>query len=92
MATTDNTGTANTGTGPATAGQRWYALDPADVAGRLSVDVDAGLSAAEAAQRLHGTAAHGTHPWGDWSLAFRDGLTRWRSVGSGYLTGSRSAG
>ena len=50
MATTDNAGTA-TPFGPP-AGQRWYALDPADVAGRLGVDVDAGLSAAEAAERL----------------------------------------
>jgi len=34
------------------AGERWYALDPAEVAGRLGVVVDSGLSAGEAAGRL----------------------------------------
>jgi Ca2+-transporting ATPase len=34
------------------AGQHWYAVDPADVAGRLEVAVDSGLSADEAAKRL----------------------------------------
>jgi len=47
MATTNNAGTRSVA-----AGHRWYALDPADVAGRLGVDVDAGLSPAEAAERL----------------------------------------
>jgi P-type Ca2+ transporter type 2C len=47
MATTDNAGTR-----PVSAEQRWYALDPEDVASRLGVDVDSGLSAAEAAERL----------------------------------------
>jgi len=32
--------------------QRWYALEPGDVANRLGVNVDSGLSAAEAAERL----------------------------------------
>ena len=36
----------------APAGPRWYALDPADVAGRLGVVLDSGLSADEAAERL----------------------------------------
>ena len=36
----------------ASAGSRWYALDPADVAGRLEVVLDSGLSADEAAERL----------------------------------------
>ncbi len=36
----------------ASAGERWYALDPADVAGRLRVVPDSGLSADEAAERL----------------------------------------
>ena len=36
----------------ASAGERWYALDPADVAGRLGVVPGSGLSAAEAAERL----------------------------------------
>jgi Ca2+-transporting ATPase len=36
----------------ALAGQRWYALDPADIAGRLEVVVDSGLSADEVAERL----------------------------------------
>ena len=36
----------------ASAGPRWYALDPADVAGRLEVVLDSGLSADEAAERL----------------------------------------
>ncbi len=52
MATTDNTGIASTGIGSVPAGQHWYAIDPADVANRLGVEVDAGLSAAEAAERL----------------------------------------
>jgi P-type Ca2+ transporter type 2C len=34
------------------AGERWYALDPADVAARLSVDPAAGLSTARAAELL----------------------------------------
>jgi Ca2+-transporting ATPase len=37
---------------PLPAEQRWYALEPQDVASKLSVDVDSGLSAAEAAERL----------------------------------------
>jgi Ca2+-transporting ATPase len=36
----------------ASAGDRWYALDPADVAGRLGVVPDSGLSAGEVAERL----------------------------------------
>ena len=36
----------------AAAEQRWYALDPDAVATALSVDIDSGLTAAEAAQRL----------------------------------------
>jgi P-type Ca2+ transporter type 2C len=32
--------------------QRWYALDPKDIATRLGVNVNSGLSAAEAAERL----------------------------------------
>ncbi len=36
----------------AAADVRWYALESTDVAGRVGVAVDAGLSAAEAAQRL----------------------------------------
>ena len=36
----------------APAGERWYALDPADVAGRLGVVTGSGLSADEAAERL----------------------------------------
>src|SRR6186997_578338 len=47
MATTDNAGTR-----PVTGEQRWYALEPADVARRLGVDVDLGLSDSEAAERL----------------------------------------
>ena len=39
-------------TRPVPAEQRWYALEPADVANTLGVDVDSGLSAAEAAERL----------------------------------------
>ena len=37
---------------PLPAEQRWYALEPEDVASKLSVDVGSGLSAAEAAERL----------------------------------------
>ena len=47
MATTDNAGIR-----PVTAEQRWYAIDPEQVANTLGVDVDTGLSAAEAAERL----------------------------------------
>src|SRR6478672_352923 len=47
MATTDNAGIR-----AVTAEQRWYALEPADVATRLGVNVDSGLSAVEAAERL----------------------------------------
>src|SRR4249920_2155212 len=47
MATTDNAGIR-----PVTAEQRWYAIDPEQVANRLGVNVDSGLSAAEAAERL----------------------------------------
>ena len=36
----------------ASAGERWYALDPAEVAGKLRVVPDSGLSAGEAAERL----------------------------------------
>ena len=36
----------------APAGERWYALDPADIAGRLEVVPDSGLSADAAAERL----------------------------------------
>ena len=36
----------------ASAGERWYALDPEDVVGRLGVVPDSGLSADEAAERL----------------------------------------
>jgi Ca2+-transporting ATPase len=36
----------------ASAGERWYALDPADVASRLEVVLDSGLSAVTAADRL----------------------------------------
>ena len=44
--------TDSAGTRPVAAEQRWYALDPEDVASRLGVTVDSGLSAAEAAERL----------------------------------------
>jgi P-type Ca2+ transporter type 2C len=44
--------TDSAGTGPVAAEQPWYALDPEDVASRLGVNVDSGLSAAEAAERL----------------------------------------
>ena len=37
---------------PASAGERWYALDPADVASRLGVVPGSGLSADEAAERF----------------------------------------
>ena len=47
MATTDNAGTR-----PVSAEDRWYALEPEEVANRVGVDVDSGLSAAEAADRL----------------------------------------
>jgi P-type Ca2+ transporter type 2C len=47
MTTTDSASTR-----PVPAEQRWYALEPADVATRLGVNVDSGLSAAEAAERL----------------------------------------
>jgi Ca2+-transporting ATPase len=46
MATTEDAGTR-----PAPVEQRWYALDPKRVASMLGVDVDTGLSAAEAAER-----------------------------------------
>ena len=36
----------------ASAGERWYALGPADVAGRLGVVLDSGLSADDVAERL----------------------------------------
>ncbi len=36
----------------AAAGERWYAMEPADVAGKLGVVTDEGLSADEAAKRL----------------------------------------
>ena len=38
---------------------RWYALEPADVAGRVGVAVDSGLSAAEAGQRLKQNGPNG---------------------------------
>jgi P-type Ca2+ transporter type 2C len=47
MTTTDSASTR-----PVPAEQRWYALEPADVATRLGVNVDSGLSAAAAAERL----------------------------------------
>jgi len=47
VATTDNAGTL-----PVSAEDRWYALEPEEVANRVGVDVDSGLSAAEAADRL----------------------------------------
>jgi len=47
MATTDSESAQ-----PASAEQRWYALEPAAVASRLDVNVDSGLSAAEATARL----------------------------------------
>ena len=37
---------------PAQAGGRWYALEPQEVASRLGVVPESGLSAAEAAARL----------------------------------------
>ena len=36
----------------ASADERWYALDQAEVPGRLGVVLDSGLSADEAAERL----------------------------------------
>ena len=52
MATTDNASIYNTGLGPATAGQRWYAHRPGPGGRPVSVSMsDAGLSAAEAAER-----------------------------------------
>jgi P-type Ca2+ transporter type 2C len=47
VATTDNASTR-----PVSAEDRWYALEPEEVANRVGVDVDSGLSAAEAADRL----------------------------------------
>jgi P-type Ca2+ transporter type 2C len=47
MATTDNAGVR-----PMSGEQRWYAVEPATVASTLGVDVDTGLSASEAAERL----------------------------------------
>jgi P-type Ca2+ transporter type 2C len=47
MATTDNAGTR-----PVSVEERWYALEPEEVASRVGVNVDSGLSAAEAAERL----------------------------------------
>jgi Ca2+-transporting ATPase len=44
--------TDSAGTRPVAAEQPWYALDPEEVASRLGVNVDSGLSAAEAAERL----------------------------------------
>jgi P-type Ca2+ transporter type 2C len=44
--------TDSAGARPVAAEQRWYALDPEAVASRLGVNVDSGLSAAEAAVRL----------------------------------------
>ena len=44
--------TVSAGIRPVTAEQRWYAIDPEQVANTLGVDVDTGLSAAEAAERL----------------------------------------
>jgi P-type Ca2+ transporter type 2C len=41
-----------TGPRPLPAEQRWYALQPEDVASKLSVDVASGLSATEAVERL----------------------------------------
>ena len=46
------TTTNSASTRPVPAEQRWYALEPADVANTLGVNVDSGLSAAEAAERL----------------------------------------
>jgi P-type Ca2+ transporter type 2C len=46
------TTTEDTAPRPLPAEQRWYALEPEDVASRLHVDVASGLSAAEAAERL----------------------------------------
>jgi Ca2+-transporting ATPase len=48
MTTTEDAATPR----PLPAGQPWYALEPEDVASKLTVDVDSGLSAAEAAERL----------------------------------------
>ena len=47
MATTDNAGSR-----PVSAAERWYAVELDEVATRVGVDVDSGLSAAEAAERL----------------------------------------
>ncbi|HET9561346.1 MAG TPA: cation-transporting P-type ATPase [Propionibacteriaceae bacterium] len=44
--------TDSAGARPVAAEQRWYALDSEGVATRLGVNVDSGLSAAEAAERL----------------------------------------
>jgi P-type Ca2+ transporter type 2C len=44
--------TDSAGTRSVAAEQRWYALDSEDVATRLGVNVESGLSAAEAAERL----------------------------------------
>ncbi len=41
-----------TSQGPSPGSGRWYALDAADVTARLAVDVDGGLSAGDAAERL----------------------------------------
>jgi Ca2+-transporting ATPase len=48
MTTTEDAATPR----PLPAEQRWYALEPEDVASKLSVDVNSGLSAAEAVERL----------------------------------------
>ena len=44
--------TAEVAAPPGPAERNWYALDPADVTKTLGVDIDTGLSAAEAADRL----------------------------------------
>ena len=44
--------TESASTRPVAAEQRWYALDSEDVATWLGANVDSGLSAAEAAERL----------------------------------------
>ncbi len=43
---------ANTQDPPSSGDQQWYAVDPAEVVAKLGVNVDAGLSGNEAAERL----------------------------------------
>lgn len=54
--------TDSASTRPVAAEQRWYALDSEDVATRLGVNVDSGLSAAAAAERLRRDGPNALQP------------------------------